>query len=876
MNKLMHEFSGFTFASLFLLSGLSFTPLLAHAEDESVMDEVNVTIPISCSMSGVGMNTHNATIKGKEINSAIGETTAQVFCNDNNGFAIYAVGFTDDTLGKNVLSGANLDSTHDIVTGTATSGNVSNWAMKLSTITDPAPTYPLTIQNSFDSFHDVPSSYTMVAKRMASTDVGQSAIGSSFKTTYQAYISGLQSADTYTGQVKYTLVHPSTAPEPLGDNQVAVIYDGNGLFFDQAGTRSTNKVVYENICEDEYGYIGDTPTILKTRNLGADGTQNGPYSYEGGPYYEGDGLDPDYAYFEGASKLKIVIAYGLSQYVGYISPSADGHSIEGAECGDLCDSDIDRSGTVTLVKEGSSFSIYSELGSSATNPGYDYGIYAEVYPIYDEPTAGTTYGLVRENVCSFRPAIGTFANVIGGNDMWYNTELSEDVETFYADGEYYYDEDIIGYLNEHVGTLSGTTITLHASNTYTIVFDANGGSGTMASQKVYQYDSTKINESTFTMPHKEVIRWTTNPDGSGDTIYANPDSNGGDYLREPLASAGETIRLYAQWGDCIRGKICYDDNGANSNTKMGKQSLYSSIFDLWASNFKRQNYGFAGWNTKADYTGKNYGPNENIELNTEGIDSGNFYGNEGLRIFAQWILSAGNLQNWSGCSSMGIGNVTALTDTRDSNTYAVAKLADGNCWMIENLRLGGTSPITLTTSDTQSAGTLPASTGTSWTSYTGQYLNSRNIDSTIEVMQRGSSNVYSYGNYYSWAAAINSAASYSSNVDVTSTSICPVGWHLPYYGDQNGGYKALGDLVGANSNNSNVLRAYPINLVLSGYLGSRYSTSGYYWVTRSANNGRAYYVSISSTSYNTGSTDYFSNSTKTNGYAVRCVMNSPN
>ena len=120
MKRISDIFTRFTFASLFLLSGLFFTPLLVHAEDESVIDEVNVTIPISCSMSGVGMNTHNATIKGKEINSAIGETTAQVFCNDNNGFAIYAVGFTDDTLGKNVLSGTNLDSTHDIVTHAAT------------------------------------------------------------------------------------------------------------------------------------------------------------------------------------------------------------------------------------------------------------------------------------------------------------------------------------------------------------------------------------------------------------------------------------------------------------------------------------------------------------------------------------------------------------------------------------------------------------------------------------------------------------------------------------------------------------------------------------------------------------------------------------
>ena len=33
------------------------------------------------------------------------------------------------------------------------------------------------------------------------------------------------------------------------------------------------------------------------------------------------------------------------------------------------------------------------------------------------------------------------------------------------------------------------------------------------------------------------------------------------------------------------------------------------------------------------------------------------------------------------------GEVKALKDQRDNNVYTVAKLADGNCWMIENLRL---------------------------------------------------------------------------------------------------------------------------------------------------------------------------------------------
>lgn len=46
--------------------------------------------------------------------------------------------------------------------------------------------------------------------------------------------------------------------------------------------------------------------------------------------------------------------------------------------------------------------------------------------------------------------------------------------------------------------------------------------------------------------------------------------------------------------------------------------------------------------------------------------------------------------------------VITLTDTHDDNTYDIAKLADGNCWMLENLRLGSTSgPVTLTPVETK-------------------------------------------------------------------------------------------------------------------------------------------------------------------------------
>ena len=200
-------------ATIAILSGIILASSNIHADD--VVDEINITVPVSCSLSGTGMNTHNTEINNGQYNSAIGETTIKAFCNDNNGFAIYAIGYTDNEDGKNVLTSSALGSTYDIATGTATSGATSNWAMKLSTISSPTPTYPITIQNSFDSFQEVPDDYTLVAKRTSDTDIGTGAEGSTLKSTYQAYISPTQPAGTYTGQVKYTLVHPNDATKPV-------------------------------------------------------------------------------------------------------------------------------------------------------------------------------------------------------------------------------------------------------------------------------------------------------------------------------------------------------------------------------------------------------------------------------------------------------------------------------------------------------------------------------------------------------------------------------------------------------------------------------------------------------------------------------------
>ena len=193
----------------------------------AVIDDVAITVPVACTLTGTGMNSHTATINPGVYQNNIGTTTLKVLCNDNSGFAIYASGYTGEEVGgtnSNKLIG---NVTHlAINTGVAQSGTTSNWAMKLATNAE--ATFPITIDAapniggstdvSFDSYHTVPNEYVKVAHRNAGTDVGTTAVGSTLTTTYAAFISSDQPADTYAGKVIYTMVHPATHGAPIALN----------------------------------------------------------------------------------------------------------------------------------------------------------------------------------------------------------------------------------------------------------------------------------------------------------------------------------------------------------------------------------------------------------------------------------------------------------------------------------------------------------------------------------------------------------------------------------------------------------------------------------------------------------------------------------
>ena len=377
-----------------------------------------------------------------------------------------------------------------------------------------------------------------------------------------------------------------------------------------------------------------------------------------------------------------------------------------------------------------------------------------------------------------------------------------------------------------------------------------------------------------------------------------------------LYNNSSNYRYYGTQVACVKrpNTVYYNGNGADAGSSMvvHHTATPNSQVTLYASNFKRAGYGFLGWSfTQIDPDAANfstqlsnatvYGPNETITL--PGTITGD------LTLYAVWIKSAGNLQGWTGCSSLSINGVTALKDTRDNQVYAVAKLADGNCWMIENLRLEATDSIDpaksqgfgglftgLASSETSNfldsitANSLYSATydRTSGTSITGSMLSSRiprynhtNTANTVSTMTSGSQNVYSYGNYYNFPAANANTSELTSYVysENSGTSICPLGWKLPTTNNSTTkNYGALNLSVNSGSTSSSAgLRAYPNNFVFSGYI---YSSSFYDRGTRGNY--------ISTTAYGTNSFYEFNYTatTTTNGNpvyryvgnTVRCIV----
>jgi uncharacterized repeat protein (TIGR02543 family) len=124
------------------------------------------------------------------------------------------------------------------------------------------------------------------------------------------------------------------------------------------------------------------------------------------------------------------------------------------------------------------------------------------------------------------------------------TRPEDPTRTGYSFVDWYADSDLTDGTEYDFDTPVGQDITLYAKwdpHHYTVGFDANDGTGTMADQ-AFTYDVTQeLNANAFTRDGYHFVGWNTEADGSG-AVYEDQQS-----VTSLTAEADGQLTLYAQW-----------------------------------------------------------------------------------------------------------------------------------------------------------------------------------------------------------------------------------------------------------------------------------------------------------------------------------------
>ena len=364
--------------------------------------------------------------------------------------------------------------------------------------------------------------------------------------------------------------------------------------------------------------------------------------------------------------------------------------------------------------------------------------------------------------------------------------------------------------------------------------------------------------------------------------------------------------------------LSFDGNGSDGGKEIESRIIPAGdTITLPENTYTKEGYTFIGWNTVADPTeqdpGEPYADKAVYQAGAEFTD---------VTLYAQWkknILYMQNVSEWG--SSLEIGDEVIAVDSRDDKEYYVARLADNNIWMIQNLDLDLNNQIALTPENTNiSANWTPANSTISFTGTTvdgwqisnsvpqsadpGElyvYSSSTTSDDTQYTsladcqIEHPDCNAYNHvGNYYNWSAAVanNDTSEIITQYDNMDTSVCPAGWRLPDGpNEKNQYYNDMGNLIASYDNivgnfhiscegfcgeydyldgGFNIIRTNPLWLSQSGrvYYGSFVNIGSFdgYWSSVIKDESHAY-----SLNFDADSVLLQENFNRHAGFSVRCI-----
>jgi|GEM_PF-3425192 len=222
---------------------------------------------------------------------------------------------------------------------------------------------------------------------------------------------------------------------------------------------------------------------------------------------------------------------------------------------------------------------------------------------------------------------------------------------------------------------------------------------------------------------------------------------------------------------------------------------------------------------------------------------------------------------------------TTLEDARDNNTYIIRKLADGNCWMNQSLRLFLDEEVPLTSEDSDIHFDSTGESRTEWLPPVSSVESSETWDVSIIKPYSMINKSSTVGNLYNWYAATAESIpdTVTSGGVVAPDSVCLKNWKLP-----------TGQMININlvQNTYNIINDYtrlPVNKLkadpfnfydegavgIDGKYAGSYSNAGYWASDTDAKQGDEPFA------HNLGFTaQYIATNDKTKrkiGYVIRCV-----
>ena len=275
--------------------------------------------------------------------------------------------------------------------------------------------------------------------------------------------------------------------------------------------------------------------------------------------------------------------------------------------------------TVTISRLSSARSFYVEWNGHITNPSG--GIVATGEPAYYSYTvpALPTY-TISYNANGGSGAPGNQTKTHGTNLTLSSTKPTRTGYSFA-----YWDGGSLGHFAPGGTYSANQSVSLWAAwsiNTYTVSYNANGGTGAPSNQTKTYGTNLTLSSTRPTRTGYTFSTWNTASNGSG-TNYAP----GATY------SGNSALTLYAIW-TINTYAVTYHSNGG-SGAPSNQTKTYGTDLTLRTETPSRTDYAFVSWNTSASGTGVSYAPGATYTTNAA------------VALYAQWksIYTAPQITN---------------------------------------------------------------------------------------------------------------------------------------------------------------------------------------------------------------------------------------